>query len=64
MKQITKSLGREYIDEYIELYPKGNVIFSDGSTVDVKEANNSHYIDRYNKDLKQLSMKLVKDLQG
>ena len=57
MKKIASSLGREYVDEYIELFPKGNVIFSDGNVVDKELAQNRKYLERYEKDLKQLSLK-------
>lgn len=58
IKEISKSLNRKYIDEYIELYPKGNVIFSNGETVDTKEAQKEEYISKYNNELKSLSLKL------
>ncbi len=63
MKTIADSLQREYVDEYIELFPKGNVIFSDGTTVNTNIAQNKSYIDIYNKDIKELSKKLVNSIQ-
>lgn len=63
MKSIAKSLDREYVDEYIELYPKGNVILSDGTTIKTEYAQNKACIDTYNKDLKELSKKLVNSIQ-
>ena len=62
MKTIAKSLNREYVDKYIELYPKGNVIFSDGHTVDTKEAQKKIFYDMYDKDLKKLSLKLTNEI--
>lgn len=63
MKSIAKSLNREYVDEYIELYPKGNVIFSDGTTIKTEYAQNKACIDVYNNELKELSKKLVNSIQ-
>ena len=61
MVNISKSLNRVYLDEYIELYPKGNVIFEDGKLILKDEAQNKKYIDKYNEDLKNLSLKLIKN---
>ena len=63
MKTIAKSLNREYIDTYIELYPKGNVIFSDGHVVDTIEAQNKRFVKKYDDDLKMISKKLVYNIQ-
>ena len=62
MKTIAASLGREYVDEYIELNPKGNVIFSNGETVETNEAQKGKYIRRYEKGLKSLRMTLINDI--
>ena len=59
MKKIANSLNRQYVDEYIELRPKGNVIFSDGSVVDTKDAQDYYYINKYEEDLEQLTLKLI-----
>lgn len=63
MKQIASSLNREYVDEYIELFPKGNIIFSNGETVDKGEAQKQEYINRYQHDLKRLSLSLIRDIK-
>lgn len=63
MKSIAKSLDREYVDEYIELYPKGNVIFSDGTVIKTELAQNRACINVYANDLKDLSKKLVMSIQ-
>lgn len=59
MKQIADSLGRKYSNSYIELYPKGNVMFSDGTTVKTDIAQDIKYKDRYNFELHSLSLKLL-----
>ena len=64
MQNISKSLNREYLDEYIELYPKGNVIFNEGITIPKEEAQDKIYIEKYNNDLNKLSLKLINDCGG
>lgn len=59
MLDISDSLGRNYIDEYIELFKKGNVIFENGEVIDTKLAQNEEYLDRYNNELKKRVLKLV-----
>lgn len=63
MKQIASSLNREYVDEYIELFPKGNIIFSNGETVDKREAQKQEYINRYQHDLKRLALTLINNIK-
>ena len=63
MKTIAKSLNREYVDEYIDLYPKGNVIFSDGTTIKTEPAQSKEYVEKYDTDLKSLSKKLIYSIQ-
>ena len=62
MKVIASSLGREYVDEYIKLRPKGNVIFSDGQTILTEDAQRDNLIKKYNKDLKKLRLTLTKNI--
>lgn len=61
MIKISESLNREYLDQYIELYPKGNVIFLGGNTIETNKAQNEQYIKQYESDLKKLSLKIVKE---
>lgn len=63
MKVIASSLNRNYVDNYIELTPKGNVIFSDGEKIETKEAQKKEYVSKYEKDLKTLSLKLINDIK-
>lgn len=51
MKSIASALEREYVDEYIELFPKGNVIFKNGEVIDTELAQNDEYIRRYLQEL-------------
>ena len=59
MMRIANSLNRTYKDEYIELRPKGNVIFKDGKVVEKEEAQEEKYKEQYEKDLKELTLKLI-----
>lgn len=63
MKTIAKSLNREYVDEYIDLFSKGNVMFSDGTTVPTEDAQKEEYFKRYDRDLKLLSKKITSSIQ-
>ena len=60
MMEIAKVLKREYVDEYIKLRPKGNVIFEDGSVVDTKDAQSERYITYYSDSLNTQSKKIIK----
>ena len=40
------------MNEYITLKPKGNVIYSDGTTLDVEEAQKVKHLIRYSTDLR------------
>ena len=62
MMEIARILGREYVDEYIKLRPKGNVIFEDGSVIETSDAQQSKYIDYYTTTLKNQSKSLIKTL--
>lgn len=62
MMAIANSLDREYIDSYIELYPKGNVIFADGKKIDTNIAQNQSYILQYKNDIEKRSKSLKKVL--
>lgn len=63
MVEISQALGKPYCEDYIELFPKGNVMFSDGSTMPVEVANQSENISRYKRDLDDEVMKLVRTLK-
>ena len=62
MQAIASTLGREYVDEYIKLRPKGNVIFDDGSVVDTIDAQDKKYITYYSSTLEEQSKRLIKTL--
>lgn len=59
MKSIAESLNREYIDEYIELYPKGNIIFESGVLVQKDIAQGEEYLNTYSNELKQRTLNLI-----
>lgn len=61
MQEIARALNRKYVNEYIQLRPKGNVIFSDGSTIDVTSAQDKKHVDRYEKDIKEKTLTLIKE---
>lgn len=60
MQRIARQLDVPYEDHYIYLIPKGNVMFADGSVVDVTTAQSSFYIERYNRELHDKAMSLLK----
>lgn len=62
MKEIAASLGREYVDEYIKLNPKGTVIFQNGETIDTNKAQDEEYIKRYGQELRTLRLSLTKSI--
>lgn len=51
MEKIAKRLNKMYSLTYIELFKKSNVIFEDGTIVDVKEAQKSYYLNLYEEEL-------------
>lgn len=63
MQCIADNLGIPYENNYIELKAKGNVMFSDGSVVDVATALNDEYVSRYNKELNGRVLKLLKSMR-
>jgi len=64
MQAIAKTLGREYSNEYIELYKKGNVIFQDGNTIDTTLViSDKKYQEIYNNELNKRFSSLVKKLK-
>lgn len=62
MKNIANNLGLTYVNEYIKLRPKGNVMFADGSVVDVLDAQNEEYLNRYKDELDNQALKLIKKM--
>lgn len=63
MKIIALSMNKNFSNEYIELYPKGNVIFSNGEVVDKIEAQDKRYVLRYENELINRTNKYIKDLK-
>lgn len=63
MKTIAANLNLPYLDEYIALRPKGNVIYADGTTIETSEAQREEYQNRYNEELKDRTLKLCRILK-
>lgn len=64
MENISKTLNKIYIPEYIELIPKGNVIFENGNTIPIEQAQNYQYINKYKTQLQQRSKQLIKEIKN
>lgn len=60
--QIANSLNKTYENQYIELYPKNNVIFKNGQTVLTSEAQSSYYVNLYKQELEEYAYTLRKEL--
>lgn len=63
MKCIANSLDIPYDDNYIELRAKGNVMFADGSVVDVNIAQKDQFVSRYNEELNDRALSLLKSMK-
>ena len=62
MRNISDALNRPYVNEYIELYPKGNVIFSSGETVLTDLAQNSEFVNKYGYELSDRVKTMKKEI--
>ena len=62
MKKIADALGRPYVNDYIELYPKGNVIFSNGDTVLTDLAQSEEFINEYEIELNTRMKTMKKEI--
>ena len=60
MQLIAQTLKRQYVNEYIKLRPKNNVIFSDGTTIDINDAQNMYSICKYMEGLEKQKSKILK----
>ena len=63
MQSIANSLNRKYIDSYIELFPKGNVMFANGEKIATSLASNNLYLSRYKNEIETRSKSLRKILK-
>lgn len=59
---IAQALGKKYDDSYIELFPKNNVIYSDGGVLPTELAQNPLYVALYKNTLHNSSSKIIKQL--
>lgn len=62
MIKIAQTLGREYVNEYIQLRPKNNVIFPNGETIPTEQAQTHDLILSYDQGLIEREKLLVKSL--
>lgn len=63
LRSIANCLNKPYSNEYIELYPKNNVIFANGETIPTIEAQNSKYLDLYKEELEKRTSNLIRTLK-
>lgn len=63
MQQIANSLNKTYSMEYIQLTPKNNVIFKNGQTITTTEAQETRYLNRYQKELNENVNELSRELK-
>lgn len=63
MRSIAESLNREYVDSYIELCPKKNVIFENGEKIDTDIARKKQYYIVYKRGLENRCKSLKKVLK-
>lgn len=61
--QIATNLNKPYISDYIELTPKNNVIFQDGTVIAKDRANEQEYLQLYKEELHKYSTGLCKTLK-
>jgi len=64
MSKIAKTLSRLYSNDYIKLFPKNNVIFEDGSTIQTEEAQVKYYVDLYQLQLENYSRRILKSCKN
>lgn len=63
MKNISKAINKRYVDSYISLRPKNNVMFSNGVVLPVDIAQNGYYLDLYKKETEKKVKKYVKAIK-
>ena len=63
MMSIAKALNKTFCNEYIELWPRNDVVFPDGNTIETSIAQEKYYIDLYENELKNRSMVLLNDMK-
>lgn len=63
MQCIADDLGIPYDENYIELIPKGNVMFANGSVIEVNNVQKSEHICRYHDELNNRALKLLKNMR-
>lgn len=64
MNNISVSICKPYIDTYIELFKKNNVMFSNGGIVATEDAQRPQYLELYEKDIFTKTMQYIKELKN
>lgn len=59
LSSIASVLKRKYCNEYIELYPKKNVIFENGETIPTDIEQDNYYISLYTSQLEKRKEKIL-----
>ncbi|MCI8575780.1 MAG: 1-acyl-sn-glycerol-3-phosphate acyltransferase [Bacilli bacterium] len=57
---IASTLNKKYYNEYIELYPKKNIILENGEIIPVDEAQTNQYLSLYSSQLEKRKEKILK----
>ena len=63
MKRIASSLRRKYVNEYITLNPKNNVMFDDGTVVPSVDAQSIYSVCKYLEDIEKRRVKILKNIK-
>lgn len=63
MRNIADALGIPFTGKYKEAVPKDNVMFEDGTTISLDEANTNQNIDRFKKEIDMKTKNLIKALK-
>lgn len=62
MREIASVLNKSFCNEYIELYPKNNVIFENGITIDKSIAQDDYYINLYENQIRNRFYSILKNM--
>lgn len=60
LEAIAKELNRKYVNEYIELYPKNNIILENGDVVPTLLAQSEYYTSLYASQLEERKIRIYK----
>ena len=63
-RNIAEALQKKYDNTYIELFPKNNVIFSNGVVLPTDLAQSSYYTERYKYEVDSKVKQYIKEIKG